>query len=109
MEGQMRRIEIKPQKKAFFSSDKGPAASISVGKLKIGNPILQDNAGQNPLNKIATMDLEEAARLERERRAKMRIEPLFQRLCLEVEPRLNRKVQAMDAPWECCAKLGSIL
>lgn len=57
--------EIKP-KKSFFDFSKAASAG---GKMTIGNPILQNNAGQNPLNKIATIDLQEAARAEKERRA----------------------------------------
>lgn len=40
-------------------------------KLAISHPILQENAGQNPLSKIAVMDLKEAAMADRERRARM--------------------------------------
>ena len=67
--GQATRIDVRPQKRAFFASAKAPAAAVSAGKLTIGNPILQDNAGLNPLNKIATMDLKEAAQREQARRA----------------------------------------
>ncbi len=69
--GQARKIEVKPQKRQLFGSVKGPAAAPSVGKRTIGAPILQDNDGLNPLNKIATMDLKEAARREQERRANL--------------------------------------
>lgn len=37
--------------------------------MTISHPILHEHAGQNPLNKIATVDLQEAARAEKERRA----------------------------------------
>lgn len=60
------------QKRSLFEFDFGrrPVRSTSLGKRKIGNPILQDNPGLNPLNKIATMDLREAAQVDKERRAK---------------------------------------
>ncbi|KAK2074494.1 hypothetical protein P8C59_008697 [Phyllachora maydis] len=59
-------------KRSLFEFDFGrrPVRSTSLGKRKIGNPILQDNPGLNPLNKIATMDLREAAQVDKERRAK---------------------------------------
>ncbi|CCC11156.1 unnamed protein product [Sordaria macrospora k-hell] len=40
------------------------------GKLQISNPVLQDT-GKNPLDKIPTVDLEDAMRAERERREKL--------------------------------------
>ncbi|EFX01535.1 hypothetical protein CMQ_6477 [Grosmannia clavigera kw1407] len=45
------------------------AASLASGRIVISKPILQANGEQNPLNKIPTMSLEDAARSERERRA----------------------------------------
>ncbi|KAK0617401.1 hypothetical protein B0T14DRAFT_268795 [Immersiella caudata] len=58
---------------AFFGFGKA-APSITVAKVMIGAPILQENDPQNPLNKIATIGLDEAARAERERRLRMQIE-----------------------------------
>lgn len=52
-------------KKNFFDFSKGAG---SGGKVSIGHPVLQQNVGQNPLNKIATIDLQEAARAEKQRR-----------------------------------------
>ncbi|KAK4190798.1 hypothetical protein QBC35DRAFT_55243 [Podospora australis] len=40
------------------------------GRLVIGQPVLQNDEDKNPLNKIATVGLREAAMAERERRAK---------------------------------------
>ena len=58
------------QKRGLFDFGRGGAATAgSGGKLTIGNPILLDNDAQNPLNKIATIDLKEAARAEQDRRA----------------------------------------
>ena len=71
------RVDMRPQKRAFFASAKAPAAAVSAGKLTIGNPILQDNAGLNPLNKIATMDLKEAAQREQARRAYLQRESVL--------------------------------
>jgi hypothetical protein len=56
------------QKRGLFDFGRGGAAAAG-GKLTIGNPILLDNDAQNPLNKIATIDLKEAARAEHDRRA----------------------------------------
>ncbi|TPX10161.1 uncharacterized protein E0L32_001358 [Thyridium curvatum] len=64
-----RRTETKPearQKRSLFDLKRGPATD---GGLSISSPILQANGNQNPLNKIPTIDLETAARNERERRA----------------------------------------
>jgi hypothetical protein len=56
------------QKRGLFGG-KGPAANVTVGKLNISNPIIQEvDGGQNPLAKIATIDLATAAKNERERR-----------------------------------------
>ncbi|KAB5566649.1 hypothetical protein GE09DRAFT_958614 [Coniochaeta sp. 2T2.1] len=55
------------QKRGLFGIGNG--ASHETGKMTIGNPILMDNDAQNPLNKIATIDLREAARAEHDRRA----------------------------------------
>ncbi|KAH8904441.1 hypothetical protein BR93DRAFT_970966 [Coniochaeta sp. PMI_546] len=57
------------QKRGLFDFGKGSTATASAGKLTIGNPILLNNDAQNPLNKIATIDLKEAARAEQDRRA----------------------------------------
>lgn len=56
--------EVQP-KKNFLGHSKG---ATSGGKISIGHPVLQHNVGQNPLDKIATIDLQEAARAEKERR-----------------------------------------
>ncbi|KAI3395233.1 hypothetical protein diail_1659 [Diaporthe ilicicola] len=65
----------RPQEKAqtkprtlFSSAGAGPARTITVGKLAISAPVLQEG-GSNPLDKVATTDLDTAARKERERRA----------------------------------------
>ncbi|KAK4131011.1 hypothetical protein BT67DRAFT_436665 [Trichocladium antarcticum] len=42
------------------------------GKMAIGNPILLENTQQNPLNKMAVVDLQEAAAAEKERRDRTR-------------------------------------
>ncbi|PSR81044.1 hypothetical protein BD289DRAFT_484592 [Coniella lustricola] len=57
-----------PKKSLFNSSNKTPASGISVGKLAISYPMLQEG-GSNPLDKVATMDLATAAQLEKEKRA----------------------------------------
>ncbi|KAK4242735.1 hypothetical protein C8A03DRAFT_28965 [Achaetomium macrosporum] len=54
------------RKKSLFGSGKG--------RVAISHPILQENAPQHPLAKIAVMDLKEAAVAERERRARMQKE-----------------------------------
>lgn len=62
-----RANSVRP-KKSLFDLGKGPGAGAS-GKPSISGPILQGAAGeQNPLSKIATVDLATAARNERERR-----------------------------------------
>jgi len=71
--GRARKVDNSGSKGGLFGFGKG-APSITVAKVMIGNPILQDN-DQNPLNKIATIGLDEAARAERERRLRMQIEP----------------------------------
>ncbi|KAL1842232.1 hypothetical protein VTJ49DRAFT_5710 [Mycothermus thermophilus] len=48
--------------------------NVTGGKFAISNPILQENSEQNPLKKIAVVDLQAAAATERERRAKMQEE-----------------------------------
>ncbi|KAK4157030.1 hypothetical protein C8A00DRAFT_40513 [Chaetomidium leptoderma] len=53
------------------ASHKKHVFDFGKGKITIGHPVLQDNVGQNPLSKIAVMDLKEAAMADRERRAKM--------------------------------------
>ncbi|KAL2262053.1 hypothetical protein VTK26DRAFT_2616 [Humicola hyalothermophila] len=52
------------QKSRHFHFGKGT-------KMTISNPILQENSAQNLLNKIAVMNLEDAAVAERERRARV--------------------------------------
>ena len=52
----------------FSNAGAGPAKTITVGKLAISAPVLQEG-GSNPLDKVATTDLDTAARKERERRA----------------------------------------
>ncbi|KAK3381547.1 hypothetical protein B0H63DRAFT_416347 [Podospora didyma] len=62
-------------KKNLFDFGKGgPAAALSAGKITISHPILQDDDPQNPLKKIATIGLEEAARAEKERRTKAQVD-----------------------------------
>ena len=69
--GVARKLETSgTQKKSMFSRS-ASTAGRQGGKLVIGNPILQANDPQNPLNKIPVMDLKEAAEAERERRNKM--------------------------------------
>ncbi|KAK0708340.1 hypothetical protein B0H67DRAFT_648418 [Lasiosphaeris hirsuta] len=70
--GRARKVERSAsQKRSLFGFGASNPTSITVAKVMISNPILQDNDAQNPLNKIATMGLEEAAEAERVRRAKM--------------------------------------
>ena len=57
------------QKRSLFDLKGGPATNLKVMKVTISHPILEENGDQNPLNKIATIDLETAARNEKERRA----------------------------------------
>ncbi|KAL2281819.1 hypothetical protein FJTKL_11290 [Diaporthe vaccinii] len=64
---QQERIQNKP-KTLFSNAGAGPAKTITVGKLAISAPVLQEG-GSNPLDKVATTDLDTAARKERERRA----------------------------------------
>jgi hypothetical protein len=56
------------------ASHKKGVFGFGNGKIAISHPILQENAGQNPLSKIAVMDLQAAAIADRERRAKMQEE-----------------------------------
>ena len=56
--------DIRPAKRGLFEFRSTPA----TGKMTISKPILEANGDQNPLNKIATISLEEAARDERQRR-----------------------------------------
>lgn len=72
-------LPLRPQlardnsKKSFFDTfdpAKAPARAVTVGKLAISNPVLQEG-GSNPLDKVATMDLATAAQLEKDRRALM--------------------------------------
>ncbi|KAK5661961.1 hypothetical protein OQA88_10072 [Cercophora sp. LCS_1] len=75
LSGRARKIERTGSLKGGVFGFGKPAPTITVAKAMIGNPILQENDGQNPLNKIATVDLQEAARAEKERRARMQAEP----------------------------------
>ncbi|KZL85007.1 hypothetical protein CI238_04122 [Colletotrichum incanum] len=62
-----RRIDVKPNilnKRSIFDKI-GPGSNM---KNAISNPILQEAGEQNPLSKIATVDLATAARNDRERR-----------------------------------------
>ncbi|GKT65916.1 hypothetical protein ColTof3_13255 [Colletotrichum tofieldiae] len=62
-----RRIDVKPNilnKRSIFDKI-GPGSNI---KNAISNPILREAGEQNPLSKIATVDLATAARNDRERR-----------------------------------------
>jgi hypothetical protein len=66
---QISRAEsVRPKRSLFDLSRGGPASAVTVGKLTISNPIIQAGDEQNPLKKIATIDLATAARNERERR-----------------------------------------
>lgn len=70
------RQQEKPQNKPrtlFSNSGAGPAKAITVGKLAISAPVLQEG-GSNPLDKVATTDLDTAARKEKERRALLAIQ-----------------------------------
>ncbi|KUI69356.1 hypothetical protein VM1G_05596 [Cytospora mali] len=60
-----------PQEKPknFFKTGSRQEKAITVGKLSISNPVLQQG-GSNPLDKVATVDLRTAAQQERERRAR---------------------------------------
>jgi hypothetical protein len=65
------RQQEKPQNKPrtlFSNAGAGPAKTVMVGKLAISAPVLQEG-GSNPLDKVATTDLDTAAKMERERRA----------------------------------------
>ncbi|KAK2012317.1 hypothetical protein LZ32DRAFT_659019 [Colletotrichum eremochloae] len=62
-----RRIDVKPNilnKRSIFDRA-GPGSNM---RNAISNPILQETGEQNPLSKIATIDLATAARNDRERR-----------------------------------------
>ncbi|KUI53442.1 hypothetical protein VP1G_00836 [Cytospora mali] len=56
-------------KNLFKTGSRRQAKAITVGKLSISNPVLQQG-GSNPLDKVATVDLRTAAQQERERRAR---------------------------------------
>jgi hypothetical protein len=60
--------KLQPKAKGGMFNRAGPATGITVGKLAISNPILQRQTEEGPLNKIATIDLATAARMDRERR-----------------------------------------
>ncbi|KAK7747342.1 hypothetical protein SLS53_001595 [Cytospora paraplurivora] len=64
-------IKDRPQEKSmsFFKARGKSERAITVGKLAISNPVLLEG-GSNPLDKVATVDLQTAARQERERRAR---------------------------------------
>lgn len=64
---QPEKLQNKPRT-LFSSAGAGPAKTVTVGKLAISAPVLQEG-GSNPLDKVATTDLDTAARKERERRA----------------------------------------
>lgn len=64
---QQEKLQNKPRT-LFSNAGAGPAKTVTVGKLAISAPILQEG-GSNPLDKVATTDLDTAARKERERRA----------------------------------------
>ncbi|KAJ9151418.1 hypothetical protein NKR23_g3241 [Pleurostoma richardsiae] len=66
-----RRVDVRPQnkQKKGLLDMKGGSASA---RIVISNPVLQEGNGRNPLDKIQTIDLEEAARADRERRAAQR-------------------------------------
>ncbi|KAH6682366.1 hypothetical protein F5X68DRAFT_25550 [Plectosphaerella plurivora] len=61
-----------PPAQAAYARDnsklQSKAKGITVGKLAISHPILQRQTEEGPLNKIATIDLATAARMDRERR-----------------------------------------
>ena len=59
---------------ALARSASNKKKGLTKGKITISRPILQENSGQNPLNKIAVMDLQEAAMADRERRVRMQEE-----------------------------------
>ncbi|KAK3316369.1 hypothetical protein B0H66DRAFT_292956 [Apodospora peruviana] len=71
--GVARKVSTSSHKKGMFGGfgRSASSAGASGGKLVIGNPILQDNDAQNPLNKITVINLEEAAQAEKERRARL--------------------------------------
>lgn len=69
---QQEKLQNKP-KTLFSNAGAGPAKAIMVGKLAISAPVLQEG-GSNPLDKVATTDLDTAARKERERRALLAIQ-----------------------------------
>lgn len=64
---QPEKLQNKPRT-LFSSAGAGPAKTVTIGKLAISAPVLQEG-GSNPLDKVATTDLDTAARKERERRA----------------------------------------
>lgn len=67
-EGRQQETPQNKPRTLFSSAGAGPAKTITVGKLAISAPVLQEG-GSNPLDKVATTDLDTAARKERERRA----------------------------------------
>jgi hypothetical protein len=64
---QPEKLQNKPRT-LFSNAGAGPARTVTLGKLAISAPVLQEG-GSNPLDKVATTDLDTAARMERERRA----------------------------------------
>lgn len=69
---QQEKVQNKP-KTLFSNAGAGPAKAITVGKLAISAPVLQEG-GSNPLDKVATTDLDTAAKKERERRALLAVQ-----------------------------------
>ncbi|KAG8157497.1 hypothetical protein KVR01_012539 [Diaporthe batatas] len=65
---QPEQLQNKPRTLFSSAGAGGPAKTVTVGKLAISAPVLQQG-GSNPLDKVATTDLDTAARKERERRA----------------------------------------
>ncbi|POS80067.1 hypothetical protein DHEL01_v201550 [Diaporthe helianthi] len=64
---QPEKLQNKPRT-LFSNAGAGLGKTGRVGKLAISAPVLQEG-GSNPLDKVATTDLDTAARKERERRA----------------------------------------
>ncbi|KAK4103316.1 hypothetical protein N658DRAFT_445927, partial [Parathielavia hyrcaniae] len=54
------------------ASQKRGLLSFPKGKPAISHPVLQDNSGRNPLDRIAVMDLQAAAIADKDRRARMK-------------------------------------
>lgn len=56
-----------------FERTKAPARAVTVGKLAISNPVLQQG-GNNPLDKVATTDLATAVQMDKDKRALMALQ-----------------------------------